>query len=194
MPKRSRFTDLIPSTRAERDLTSMIDVVFLLLIFFLCSMQFRAEEGTLDTWLPRDRGTDASSSGAVQSACRVTLYQEAGSVFAFADHAKVPSRHPADRGAADPDGRWGEDPVIADQADLESSHAGPGPERRYLRQHLERRVETAIQPLSVVIDAEPGIPSAYVLWVVDLCRELEIPEVRIAVPESLYGEGLEGSK
>ena len=33
--------------------TSMIDVVFLLLIFFLCSSQFRTQEQRLDALLPR---------------------------------------------------------------------------------------------------------------------------------------------
>lgn len=43
-------------TQAAPDLMSMIDVVFLLLIFFLCTMSFRVIDGRLETELPRDAG------------------------------------------------------------------------------------------------------------------------------------------
>ncbi len=36
--------------------TSMIDVVFLLLIFFLCASKFRQLERRLDAFLPKDQG------------------------------------------------------------------------------------------------------------------------------------------
>lgn len=38
------------------DMTPMIDVVFQLLIFFLCNLHYRALEGRLDAFLPRDLG------------------------------------------------------------------------------------------------------------------------------------------
>jgi biopolymer transport protein ExbD len=43
-------------TRVEIDLTPMIDVVFLLLIFFMCTLSFAVNEGRLVTHLPKDRG------------------------------------------------------------------------------------------------------------------------------------------
>jgi biopolymer transport protein ExbD len=39
--------------------TSMIDVVFLLLIFFLCASKFRQLERRLDAFLPKDKGPQA---------------------------------------------------------------------------------------------------------------------------------------
>jgi biopolymer transport protein ExbD len=44
---------------AELNLAPMIDVVFLLLIFFVCTMSFRVIEGRLDTQLPKDVGPNA---------------------------------------------------------------------------------------------------------------------------------------
>jgi len=41
---------------SEMDLTSMIDVTFLLLIFFLLGTRFKAPEGILDAHLPKDEG------------------------------------------------------------------------------------------------------------------------------------------
>jgi biopolymer transport protein ExbD len=40
----------------EPDLTSMIDVVFLMIVFFLCTLSFHELEGRLDSRLPKDEG------------------------------------------------------------------------------------------------------------------------------------------
>jgi len=40
----------------KAEMTPMIDVTFLLLIFFLCSIKFKVLEGKLQTYLPKDRG------------------------------------------------------------------------------------------------------------------------------------------
>jgi len=41
---------------SEMDLTPMIDVTFLLLIFFLLGTKFKEPEGKLDAYLPKDKG------------------------------------------------------------------------------------------------------------------------------------------
>lgn len=41
---------------AELQITPLIDVTFLLLIFFLCSIKFKMLDGKLVTYLPKDRG------------------------------------------------------------------------------------------------------------------------------------------
>jgi len=50
-----------PRDDDSRQLTSMIDVVFLLLIFFITTLNFRVIEGRLETQLPKDRGGNAGS-------------------------------------------------------------------------------------------------------------------------------------
>lgn len=42
---------------AELQITPLIDVTFLLLIFFLCSIKFKILDGKLVTCLPKDRGS-----------------------------------------------------------------------------------------------------------------------------------------
>ena len=34
----------------------MVDVIFCLCVFFMCSFKFKAIEGKFDSWLPRDKG------------------------------------------------------------------------------------------------------------------------------------------
>jgi hypothetical protein len=44
-----------PDDECKSDMTPMIDVVFLLIVFFLC-IDFKVLEAKLDAWLPTDKG------------------------------------------------------------------------------------------------------------------------------------------
>ena len=46
------------------DLTPMIDIVFNLLIFFMCATKFRTPEGVIEAFLPKDKG---QASGTPQT-------------------------------------------------------------------------------------------------------------------------------
>ena len=48
------------------DMTSMIDVVFLLLIFFLCTLKFKTLEGKLAAYLPKDVGVNTSEAEEIE--------------------------------------------------------------------------------------------------------------------------------
>ncbi|MFT7484945.1 MAG: hypothetical protein ACI9F9_000791 [Candidatus Paceibacteria bacterium] len=49
---------------AELDMTPMIDVTFLLLIFFMCTLKFKTLEGRLSAYLPNDVGQNDASTEA----------------------------------------------------------------------------------------------------------------------------------
>src|SRR4029077_9223430 len=40
----------------EINVTAMVDVIFCLCIFFMCSFHFKQLEGKIDAWLPTDKG------------------------------------------------------------------------------------------------------------------------------------------
>ena len=40
---------------------ALIDIIFCLCIFFICSFHFKEIQGKLDSWLPRDRGPHAGA-------------------------------------------------------------------------------------------------------------------------------------
>lgn len=61
---------------AKTDMTPMIDVVFLLLIFFMC-MKFKSYEKKLDADLPEDEGLSISTPTPVQQ-LRITINLLAG--------------------------------------------------------------------------------------------------------------------
>ena len=65
-------TRRLAKQEARMDMTPMIDVTFLLLIFFMCTLQFRTLEGKLAAYLPRDVGPNPDASEP-QEALEVTL-------------------------------------------------------------------------------------------------------------------------
>ena len=50
----------------QLEMTSMIDVVFLLLIFFLCTLKFKTLEGKLAAYLPKDVGVNTSEAEEIE--------------------------------------------------------------------------------------------------------------------------------
>lgn len=58
--KKRKFEEIKP------DMTAMIDVTFLLLIFFIVTLKFKVLEGRLDAALPKDRGTQTIESEEIE--------------------------------------------------------------------------------------------------------------------------------
>ena len=52
----------IMEEKCEMEMTPMIDVTFLLLIFFVCTIKFKTLEGKLAAYLPKDVGVNASDA------------------------------------------------------------------------------------------------------------------------------------
>lgn len=52
----SKSTRKLAEEDVEMDMTPMIDVTFLLLIFFMCTLSFATSEGMLISYLPKDQG------------------------------------------------------------------------------------------------------------------------------------------
>lgn len=73
MPKPTALRDL-RDEKHELEMTPMIDVTFLLLIFFLCTIRFRTLEGKLAAYLPKDVGpTPAAADQIERLAIRVEV-------------------------------------------------------------------------------------------------------------------------
>lgn len=56
----------IASEEQKMEMTPMIDVTFLLLIFFMCTIKFKTLEGKLSAYLPKDVGSATSDSEPVE--------------------------------------------------------------------------------------------------------------------------------
>ena len=56
----------ITNEKCELQMTPMIDVTFLLLIFFMCTLKFKVLEGKLGAYLPKDVGVNTSKAEPVE--------------------------------------------------------------------------------------------------------------------------------
>ena len=64
--------------QVKGDMTPMIDVTFLLLIFFIVTLKFKVLEGRLDAALPKDRGTSTSQAEEVEKIDILIVVAEPG--------------------------------------------------------------------------------------------------------------------
>ncbi len=176
--RRMRRKKSTAEVKAELDMTSMIDVVFLLLIFFMCATKFRQPEGALRSWLPRDRGQQASRP-VITPGCRITLTREGSQVICLADDAIMPFAI-----------SWPDTDVGRAQADFENGHGIQGPNLEALEQHILGRKDTyrgvSAKGLPLIIDFGETVPSRYVIDVVNICKRLEIDDIAFAAPELPY--------
>lgn len=157
--------------KVETDMTSMIDVVFLLLIFFMLATKFKMPEGTLRTFLPKDRG-ESNSRPMMSETCRVTLMMQGNGVIAYADQALVPTSDVLD-------------------SDYESYTGVPGPDLGFIQDHIQQRKNTYVPlggntTLPVVIDFAENVPYKYVIDVLNIVHQLELDKISFAMPENPY--------
>ena len=57
----SENKEMLEEISSDLEMTPMIDVTFLLLIFFLCATKFKTFENKLDTYLPKDTGPSSAT-------------------------------------------------------------------------------------------------------------------------------------
>lgn len=62
-----------PPVEVKTDLTPMIDVTFLLLIFFVLNIKFKSEEGEIEAFLPKNRGQGSGTPQIDLKEIRVKL-------------------------------------------------------------------------------------------------------------------------
>jgi len=55
-----------PPDDVELEMTPMIDVTFLILVFFMCTLRFKSLEGQLSAYLPEDVGVNPATADQVE--------------------------------------------------------------------------------------------------------------------------------
>ncbi len=133
-----------PDPRLE--IAPMLDVTFLLLIFFLCILDFKVLEGRLEAFLPRDGASSTTEPDDTRESIEVRLVRARAGL----DHTTVfVSRRPIGR--------------------LEGSEATAGTQTRVV-ERLEAelgRLRRSLPDSTCRIDAADGVPHGHVVAVVD---------------------------
>lgn len=159
--KRSRLEQ--PAVKS--DLTPMIDVTFLILIFFMLTIQFRTLDGKLESRLPKERGVNPSDAPRVEPARVVIEVLAQGTRLAPTGDAPWSGSGPH---------RFGPDRVLRYTC---GPHARRSLDevRAYLEAELRRDAE-----LELVVDARELTVYADALAVIDLAGLVGIDAVTLA--------------
>lgn len=59
------------------NVTAMVDIIFCLCIFFMCSFKFKQLEGKFQSWLPKDKGSGATSDPGEIKEIRIAMLWDA---------------------------------------------------------------------------------------------------------------------
>ncbi len=163
----------LPEEAATEDLpmTPMIDVIFQLVIFFMCAAHFKQIEGKLESYLP-DKGINPILDPRPPSPeLRIRLVDRGEAVVAFLEGREL-GRFPADvRRLEGISPKW--DRIAQEAAPFYRANRKKDP-RAYLS-----------------IDAAPKVPFQYVVSTLDACRRAGIDAVEFAgnarIHETLQG-------
>ena len=139
------------------NITAMVDVIFCLCIFFMCSFHFKQLEGKIDSWLPKDRGIFNNDpyfdNNLVKDEIRIVMNWDNATQ---ATNRKVTHFN------------WvqTDEELVRNILEMADSY---------------RKVGNTTFPL--IIDAQPDVPWADVVHVMDLCRQNGIEKIEFGAPE-----------
>jgi len=135
------------------NVTPLIDIIFCLCIFFICSFHFKQLQGKLDSWLPKDKGNQGGGpTTATMDEIRIFVRKSQASPTELAYGARTI-------------GQLSGDPK-ADEGIFDNL------EQQIKAQYAEY-IGGGKTDASVIIDAEPNVPWKDVLTVLDRCKEQE---------------------
>jgi len=136
------------------NVVAMVDIIFCLCIFFMCSFKFKQLEGKFQSWLPKNKGTGAASDPGEIKEIRIAMLWDADE--------KKPKRMFGHKTVSDgPEGMKELEVLIQGAYD-----------------DWQRKGETDI-PL--IIDGDFALPWEEVMSVVNIGKKLEMKNVEFAM-------------
>ncbi len=129
----------------------MVDVIFCLCVFFMCSLKFKQLEGKFDSWLPKDKGVGGAPTPDIIKEIRIAM---------FWDPQKAQTKRVV--GAR----------TIDDDAALERFLAES-------RDDFLKLGKTASE-IPVTVDAESAVPWKDVMNVVNICKRNQLEKLEFA--------------
>jgi len=182
--KRGSALEDIAADRHRMEMTPMIDVTFLLLIFFMCTLQFRTLEGQLHTHLPKDIG--AGRAHAEAEILRIQLgVLEPGTRVRFDPELGRERPATAAELAAGLRFRFGDDRVIEYAIGAATTTDLGAVLSKVEAADAAQRAAGLTEGARVEIDARPGTTHGDVVRVLDGVTGLGITRVQFRGPREL---------
>jgi len=159
----------------ELKLTPMIDVVFQLLIFFLCATKFPEPEGVLKTWLPRNKGQGPGIVTIDPGSVRLWLHRVGKDVICEYEDSRSDTGFTAFPAAQVYDEQTKEDEIWPNYKEVETFLA--------TRKAAYDRRGLGEEGMPVILDFAPDVPWKHVARLIDICTGLGLTNLQIAAPE-----------
>ena len=134
------------------NVTALVDIIFCLIIFFMCSFHFKQLEGKIDTWLDAPGGLKPQVEPVILQEIRVFMRWDAAAGAVVR--------------------RVGNRPALTGDAELMRAVRG-------MRDDYRR---AGIPDRPVILDATPEVPWTDVVHVVDLCKRDGVDQIQFAAP------------
>ena len=141
------------------NVTAMVDVIFCLCIFFMCSFHFKQLEGKIESWLPR-------GSSAAASAADKTLLEDIRVVLVWDAARDATSRQVGSR------------PPVASDADLIKIVLSMAADYR----------KVGREDFPVQVQSARDVPWQDVVHVLDILKRNGLERIEFAASESAGGE------
>ncbi len=144
------------------NVTAMVDIIFCLCLFFMCSFHFKQTQGRIESWLPQNAGPAPGPSDALLEEIRVVLRYEpasGGTVLRFGGRELGVLSKKDEREA-----------LLRTLGDLALEARGD-------HARLDRTKD-----VPVIIDAMPLVPWADVIAVMNTCKDRGLDRIEFAAP------------
>ena len=155
----------LSESKVELEMTPMIDVTFLLLIFFMCTLKFKTLEGKLAAYLPKDVGVNQSDAEPKEKVEILMRVRNQGTKYKDLGKGKL--------GPYNDDGRfvYGDDRVVEYSVGIMKTTKLTQIEARLKELHASDPERPA------TIDARPGTVYGDVIKVLDVALSAEFTDI-----------------
>jgi len=137
----------------EINVTAMVDVIFCLCIFFMCSFHFKQLEGKIDAWLPDHGNQPGAPRGPV-------ILEEIRVFMSYDPASGLTTR------------KIGNRPPVSGDGDLMTT-------LQLMKADYDRANKLEVP---VTIDSTADVPWHEVVHVVDLCKAQKLSKIEFAEP------------
>lgn len=137
------------------NVTALVDIIFCLCLFFMCSLKFRELDGKMDSWLPENKGAKSSAQMNLPM-----------------DEIRVLISYDKDRKQIQ---RFFVNRPVPDTAE------GDALLQKLIREQSASYRSLGKSDVPVIVDAGPGVPWKEVVKVMNMCKAENVQKIEFGM-------------